>query len=896
MLSKIVFIFLLLLPFAVTCNGQQVGTEQPVSLNNFGGLNTVDGLFSTQPNQARVAHNVDFSRAAKGTICPRWGYDSISYDTSTYSDSIIDIFVLPYSDGSERLLVIIDTPIILTGAIDGRYGNVKVTQPGSTNLDSLTLIESFFPISGDISALLYRDILYLSSSTGRGLAWDGTNHRKWPLCAPGEPSIIPINSSVSKLLDGEYRYMFLHKVSDSAGTDTSYSKLGGVITTPVRVSTGGLRLQDFPEMSGDSGQISKTTEIMIYRTRGDVGRIDGGDYAYYIGRNLVVSPTAYSYVLDTLHDDSLPVTFAHGSFDSIAGLPESVLVVDGRYVGEDTIRYGTGGLFAVHDTANDQNNGIFSKSGTNDTLRDENILGFAYTFSYSDTILGLVSDTSRSLIIYEPDSSARGYSINTPRVPYGYDGLLMNIYRAPLFAFSFDTTRGFNYGGDPCEWTGGYVWDDFNNKFIKEFDCVTRLRLKNLVNSGAFYDFHRLTEDLLDENADYLSYQFRGKALANFWVTPDSLIVGAYHKIGMVGCAVDTEIVFLDTSLTMDSLKERPLLSLRYVPPFLNQTFVSNNRLYGISGDGVYYSHLDSVATFGVFNQVALSVADGEDITLAFEMRNTLRAFKETSNYNLWHDPQVGLNQQEVSGGIGCLAPNSYAYHATGHYYLSNFGVIRENEGDFLERRQKYERLSFGRIDAFDDMTTTKLKRANAVIFNDKYMLSIDDTTYVYDILADAWSTWDMPFKKAVVYRNSADYTGLLGDSLFFIKQGEKNLYQYARHNRDNDTTEVTVVWKSVELSHDRYLDQLSAVGLWVTDSVPAGTSFEVKVFEADADTTTTVVFDSVSFAHRYLEKQMPKNLSRYFQIQITSSADTSGVGISGIEPIIVKQGLVIRK
>ncbi len=911
MFSKLLLVFILVvLPFGVVCEAQ----EQSGSLNNFTGNNTSAGLFGTKVTDSRVAHNVDFNRV-KGAICPRWGYDSISGfspyvppgETEGIS-GIVDIFTLKYSDGSERLLVISDT---ITNDVFGsgifNRGNVDVTPIGSTNFDSLSRIATWFPTTGVISATMYRDVLYLSSSTARGLVWDGTYSREWPLLAPGEP-IVQINKAGSKIADngnlsGEYRWLFLYRrirdtisdlADDSLRFDSTLVTRGGYITRPVRLDYNSVAISGFSEQTADSIYQDTLETFLIkvyaYRTKGDVGRIDPYDYAYYTG----VSGTFDAGLAQgTLYDDVADSLLPASAAATTAGIPDSIIVMDGDYLPTDTSRYGSGGLSSTIDTLTvgaAGRFGIFADTTNGDSVFDTNIQGFAYTFSFTDTILKLTSDTGRSFIIRSGgDSAYMGYDINIPRVKPNDSLLMVNVYRAPLVIFTFDTARGFFYNGEPCEWNGAYIRVDDPNAdapyWIKDYPCI----------GGPFEGgINRFHDIYTEENVGLMEMNYHGASITNFWITPDSLIVGAFHKIAMVSPAADSDIVFRDTAITMDSLISRPLLTLRYVPPFISQVFVSNSRLYGISGDGVYYSHLDSVATFGVFNQVALSVDDGEDITLAFESRNTIRTFKQTSNFNLWYEPGVGLNQQEISPGLGCVAPRSYAAHATGHYYLSNFGLVREGESDFLQRRQKYEYLSSGRITSFDDLSSEQLDSATAVIFDDKYMLSIGDTTYVYDIISDTWSTWSMTFKKAVVYRNNDNYNSLLGDSMFFI--GNNNLYQYKTDNSDTNDVEIVATWKSVELETDRMYDQVAGLGLWVTDSVPGATSFNVTVIAADGDTINTVSYDSTDFAHRYLEKQMSYNLSRYFQIQITTSGDTSGVGISGIEPIITKQGLGIRK
>ena len=95
LLSKIILILLL----AGVCYGQ----EQVLSINNFRGLNTASGDFSIQPNEARVAHNIDWGRNV-GSITKRYGYDLVG--TIEGLDSIIAIYGAYYSDGTQQMFIV----------------------------------------------------------------------------------------------------------------------------------------------------------------------------------------------------------------------------------------------------------------------------------------------------------------------------------------------------------------------------------------------------------------------------------------------------------------------------------------------------------------------------------------------------------------------------------------------------------------------------------------------------------------------------------------------------------------------------------------------------------------------------------------------------------------------
>jgi hypothetical protein len=163
--------------------------------------------------------------------------------------------------------------------------------------------------------------------------------------------------------------------------------------------------------------------------------------------------------------------------------------------------------------------------------------------------------------------------------------------------------------------------------------------------------------------------------------------------------------------------------------------------------------------------------------------------------------------------------------------------------------------------------------------FDQKYMLSIGDTTYVYDERAKAWSTWDLTFAGATLYGTEDELNFLPGDSMYFIKSGDSVLYRYGTSEQDNGTA-FDVKWQSAPMFADipKY-KQITAVEVAFNSGDDNDTLWAYLFDETGTQITgiapggnpNTLVFDTLSDRYRLIEvlAHPPK---RYYQIELRNN------------------------
>lgn len=234
----------------ILATGVFAQTEEVVTLKDFGPLNTKAGPFSLSPTAFVKAHNVDFGRV--GAIRSRVGYDSVSYIPGI--DSMVNNGLFPayYSDGTQRLFAVTDS----TGV---GYGNIYITSLGSATFGaSPTRIITHWPITEPAEFAQYQNDMYIVNGAGGGglYSHNDQSFRRWPVPAPGEPLIVPLNTSGN--LNGEYRYYLFMGLEESSGhisspTDSGRPRiLEGYLSSQIRVNDGQALLTNFSGFNRDS--------------------------------------------------------------------------------------------------------------------------------------------------------------------------------------------------------------------------------------------------------------------------------------------------------------------------------------------------------------------------------------------------------------------------------------------------------------------------------------------------------------------------------------------------------------------------------------------------------------------------------------------------------------------
>lgn len=393
-----------------------------LSISGFGGLNTVTSDFGVKPNEARVAHNIDFSEEI-GSLALRKGYDSIS--AMSGMDSLVGIFGVYNSDGTQNLLVVADS--------DGvGYGNVYIGAEGSADISSASRIWQYFSIQNKPSFAMLDDNTYIVNGSQKGIVWNGKNARPYPFQAPGEPLIVPLTSSGP--LHGEYRYMIRGTVYPDYGRIYSNS----VVSSPVIVKNGQILFTRFQFSPTDSIIASiDSMEIFVYRTKANPGPLDLSDTAYSIGAKWILKGSNIGNLtfIDSISDDSL---------SSISKYP---LVRPGIRHGRDSLknvgRYYGSPTFVSSDTTHPDGDTLLDMFEGWPTPQADT-LGVAYVCTFIDTATGIESDTGRSLFVFcdsgNHSPSYRQLTIGFPKTIDTEDGIIVNLYRAGIMQLGHDTT------------------------------------------------------------------------------------------------------------------------------------------------------------------------------------------------------------------------------------------------------------------------------------------------------------------------------------------------------------------------------------------------------------------------------------------------------------------------
>ena len=386
-----------------------------LSISGFGGLNTVTSDFQVKPNEARVAHNIDFSEEI-GSFALRKGYDSIS--AMSGMDSLVGIFGAYSSDGTQRLIMVADS--------DGvGYGNVYVGAEGSADISSASRVWQYFSIQNQPSFAMLDDNVYMVNGSHKGIVWDGNNARPYPLQSPGEPYIVPLASSGP--LHGEYRYVF------RAGGSGVYGN--SVVSTPVIIKNGQMLLTRFQFVPTDSLIPSiDTLYVKIYRTKANPGRLDISDTAFLVGSMIWSGMGGISddIFIDSISDDSLSTTEFYA------------LVEPGAWSGRDSTsavgrRYGSPSFVSSKDSFSVDWDIFKGWPG-----EQVDTLGVAYVCTFIDTMTAIESDTGRSLFVFcDSGNHSPSYTKVTLRLPKTIDtedGIVVNLYRACIFQITYTDT------------------------------------------------------------------------------------------------------------------------------------------------------------------------------------------------------------------------------------------------------------------------------------------------------------------------------------------------------------------------------------------------------------------------------------------------------------------------
>lgn len=359
---------------------------------------------------------------------------------------------------------------------------------------------------------------------------------------------------------------------------------------------------------------------------------------------------------------------------------------------------------------------------------------------------------------------------------------------------------------------------------------------------------------------------------------------GTFYRVAQLD-ASDTN--FVDT-LNWDSLTAHPTY-VYHSPPPLDGITTLNNRLYGFNGSKLYFSKLDSGGYWGGLDFLGINTDDGDNITAIFPSREVIRVMKNFSSYNVFQDANFNWNRQEVSSSPGCISPFSRSSGDVGNFYLSRRGVELELDGAYLSRTVGVSRPSI-MLDNFNKLSLTDKHNAASIYYSNKYMLSIGDTTFIYDLERSGWSTWGFRFGSATYYNTNNGFDYPPSDTMYFVKQNDSSLYRYGSSETDNGAT-VNIDIITAPFAYSDRFQNISNTGLWVT-SLESNNPLYVEIQNEGGDSLTTTTFPLMNLRHR--KKSVASNLAKGFSIRAytkTGGNTLKALSIDGIDIYGTAQG-----
>lgn len=793
-----------------------------------------------------MAHEVDFG-VHLGALTRRLGYDSIGQIAG--QDSIISIYPVYLSDGREYL-------VITTDSAGVGYGNVYVTNYGSVNLsvDSLTRIMTYWGTQYKPSFTTLQDDLYGVNGSHKGFIWNGKIKRSFPLSAPGEVEIYPLDDTGSSsvwTLDGEYRYGMVALTPDSAG-GMPVRRTMGYISQPIRVKTGRVLIAGFAPLNADTlNDTASAGTLYIYRTDANPGYLDYSDSLWIVDTVDWGPGTNFDtvYFIDSLPDDSITDAKGRNAFywdgDTVYSGRDSSGAIRNyygapRYMSAELLEYDT----AYADTAKF---GIFYGVPT-----QKDTLGVAYMCTFIDTVTGIESDSSRSCVIfnYKDDSLLNNIQLSLPKAPRGDSGLVRNLYRALIYQITYDT--GHFKGVDEA---------------LEEFKSGL-----GVIGPMSFFDFLRTRRKWIER------------------LVVDTVVIYDYYLLAQVS-ACDT--TYTD-SIRYDSLRVKRRYIRSTAPSLLSNIVSHDDKIFGGHGSRQYFSKLDSGFAWGAFDFVSLNMDDGDEINIIFPTQGGMLSAKNKSVYSVFQDANGYWYNKEITGLPGCIAPKSYAKGFAGHYYLSDYGVVRIADGQYLDRRYTTALVS-AKLKNFDVLPLATKREAVGMYIpsSRQYLLTIGDTTYAYDERADGWSTWGLKIGTAGLYGVEDELVFVPGDTMYFVPPGDSVLFRYGSSATDTGTN-VTMIWKSAPMFVDRDCETMTAVGIWGLDN-SSDTTLVYRFNEKN-----TIVgpgfLNVAGVGNRYVEMSTTPQTYVCQGIYLSNWGGSTTGRIDGVDIFYTKQGTCVDR
>lgn len=721
------------------------------------------------------------------------------------------------------------------------------------------------------SFAMFDDNVYMVNGDQRGVVWNGEIAHAYPLAAFGEPLITPLalqsGDSAAYTMDGEVRYALRHRLDSNEVTQYTWGSFGPV-SAPVKTKNGRFLLRNFALMSIDSVQlvpdstkalgVGDTLTYLIYRTFTNPGPVDETMKLYktelqvecWLDSALVRDVTSgdttkFESLGDVVVIDSLPDS-ALTNRDAIG-----ILVINNVFAGRDStgaMNRRSGAPTFVSMTFADWTYGgvdsILDSLALHDSTEtwglfwgippQKDTLAFAYAVAPMDTLTGNEGPLSEWCVVFSDDSAeARMTSVRLglPPLPPKDSGIVYNLYRA-------------------------------------------------LVYQVGLYTPARDTLLVWESNIEGTRRYSREWLQATYAV--DTTIIWFPYLVAQIPAA---DTIYTD-SMRYDSLELRRAYEQVEPPARMSRLFAYDNFMFGHDGSLLYRSQVDSATKWGFWDYTPVNNNDGDRITVAYPKRRAIAAKKNFTSWNVFSE----YTKTEINQGFGCIAPFSYTKGAA-HYFLSNRGIEKETDGQFLERTVNTFPLS-APLASFRNRTIADLSNMVAMYVPTEQLalFSLGDTTWAYFEEAGArtqeqggWATWSMTFKGATLFDTEDELNFIPGKTMYFYQDDDPNIYRYGTATTDNGSL-IAMEWRSGAFGVDRHDDRVIDLGLWVNSTDNADSILTAFVYNQDGTKNDSTIFPSLSNSTYLLQTFGGFTATQWFQIGLSNSGTISNTDINMID------------
>lgn len=675
----------------------------------------------------------------------------------------------------------------------------------------------------------WKSHVFIALPRQRPLVYDGT--RTVPLIprAPGQLEITPVFTANSTWkINGLVRYTLLQMLSgagsvvytndsllesDADGTSFTATRTG-YVSHEIELDNEHALLFGFPKAAPDTLSVMDIDSIMYYvcRTRGKPFAGEQSFDSFFVVDSIRLAVASIEadtlIIIDSIPDDSLGhpgwpfigghrgiIPFDTAFVDSVTKRNDSAFAINGHFVAPG------GPTFISHDTGSAGANATWWQDS-----QDENdstlVVGVVYFTTLLDTLNGAISDSSPNLwvALAKPNQgttsdSTKEIKLGIPTLTARDSGLVRILWRSRVLIsqveeLSYEVGDSVYINIDFKQVRDGIAGRGSDERTIR----ITDLDIQTFTRPTG------LTEQELSELKRGESQvggvkgrvvgprrARRGIPFAAYLITDPArdTITDTLQWAELMGASASFRTTV--GSGTWSPLDNRVNI--------FNGFYAFGDKLYGWYGSRLYMSALDTAFIFRPFQDVAFNLDDGDEVVQVVSIGHKLLVLKNRSMiemYDLFNGIPTKSAQHD---GIGCVAPHSLVSEKGSVIFLSEHGVVSLKASQFQPFgiqtgiiSHKINDLILGRPG--NKRSAADLKKAVGALVDDKYLLSFpvnsdpsDDTTFVYHIPLNAWSTYDFSFHQATKY-DTFTVEGLVqSNRLLFARNDDERIFEFGGSN-----------------------------------------------------------------------------------------------------------------